>query len=71
MKITIEFSTENAAFEGDLLGESRLILERAITCALELATAKQRQSSAALRDSNGNTVGHVEVKTGRYSNGRN
>jgi hypothetical protein len=57
MKITIEFSDSNAAFEDNGLPEYRYIMqqvmERACNCDI---------GEFPLRDSNGNTVGRVKIE---------
>jgi hypothetical protein len=57
MKITIEFSDSNAAFEDNGLPEYRYIMQQVIERACNLETGEYR-----LRDSNGNTVGKVKIE---------
>lgn len=52
MTITLTLSCDNAAFEGSDLGPE---VERILT---------EAARRLRLRDVNGNTVGHVEVKAG-------
>ena len=59
MKVEIEIDTSNAAFE-DNPGELGDILKQAATEAKYLIEEKE-EGRELLRDSNGNTVGCVEV----------
>jgi len=59
MKIRIEFDTDNAAFEDNPL-EIRDVLEQASNKAASLMISGS--GKLGLRDSNGNTVGTVEVE---------
>lgn len=58
MTVTVTFETDNAAFEDNFNLETRLILEQA----WEKLLNDKLDTNAKLRDSNGNTVGNVEVK---------
>ena len=60
MKVRIEFETDNAAFEDDFDGEVAFVFERARAHTLETLT-HGRPTEHPLRDSNGNTIGKVEV----------
>jgi hypothetical protein len=68
MKITIEFETDNAAFEGELFGgELKKVLNQARLKVLRQrhrppALCEHLESMDKLLDTNGNTVGTVEVK---------
>ena len=59
MKIKIEFNADNAAFEDNLSLEIREVLERAANVAVSLVTGDG--GYCGLRDSNGNSIGTVEV----------
>jgi hypothetical protein len=59
MKITIEFDTDNAAFEDEQ--GYREILKQATNRAM-LAIYARTEKSAKLLDYNGNTVGTVRVE---------
>lgn len=67
MKVTIEFTTDNDAFEEDLLGETKRILTQAlrkIEAQLERepgCVCTHPESTDKLLDSNGNTVGSVRA----------
>lgn len=61
MKITIEFHTDNAAFEENLTLEIREVLERASSKVVWMVTTPEHyRCTSKLRDSNGNTVGTVK-----------
>jgi hypothetical protein len=60
MKIRIEFDTDNAAFEDNLSWEIRQVLEQADREVVCFVTS-DCGGKCSLRDSNGNTVGVVEV----------
>jgi hypothetical protein len=66
MKIKIEFDTNNAAFEGDLFKEVGQVFAQAQRkLAAQLARSpslcKHPESVDKLLDTNGNTVGSLEV----------
>jgi hypothetical protein len=59
MKITIEFNTDNAAFEDSLSLEIRKVLVQAMDLTVGIATSNSCFDTYKLRDTNGNTVGTV------------
>ena len=62
MRITIQFNTDNAAFE-DFDGEVDAMLERAKRVIYRMAYASyEPMSETSLRDTNGNTVGKVTLE---------
>ncbi len=60
MKIKIEFDCDNAAFDGNLLSEVRDVMERAMSHIVNNEYYSGEDDSI-LRDTNGNTIGKVEV----------
>ena len=65
MKITVEFDTDNAAFDGDPVPEVHRILDRAkhqIADYLSYWQEGDGEAKTALRDINGNKVGTVKVE---------
>lgn len=62
MKIAISFDTENAAFADDMEGEVGRIMEQVYAKVMTHATSPSGQTHQyKLRDSNGNSVGTMEV----------
>lgn len=62
MKVTIEFETDNDAFQGRMLqGEVIKVLYQAQEKIGKMAVFKTEEMEMKLRDSNGNTVGYVRV----------
>lgn len=59
MKITIEFDTENAAFEDNPTQEVNGLLKQASAIVADILTDNRCRYTVKLRDSNGNTVGTV------------
>jgi hypothetical protein len=57
--IRIEFETDNAAFEDGWASECSFVLSDALVF---LRAHPRRCGEKNLRDSNGNTIGHVTVK---------
>lgn len=65
MRITIEFDVDNAAFVDNFDGEIAVICRQAAEKATRLAKEELRSSLPAqlpLHDTNGNTVGNVQVR---------
>jgi len=60
--IKIEFETDNVAFEDNLKGEIKRVLKQAVTAILAHKGKIWEESSDLLFDTNGNSVGVVEVK---------
>lgn len=64
MKIEITFSTDNAAFEDNLLGEvfdTTIKAAQILVDAIKDAQDEVTDFTQPLRDVNGNTIGHVKV----------
>jgi hypothetical protein len=62
VKVTIEFETDNDAFQGRMLqGEVIKVLYQAQEKIGKMAVFKTEEMEMKLRDSNGNTVGYVRV----------
>lgn len=59
MKITIEITCDNAAFEEDLEGEVQTVLDRAMAKFHVLL----RDESVRLVDSNGNKIGKMTLES--------
>ena len=57
MKIVIEYKTDNAAFEDNILGESTHILKKVLE-----HIEDGNRGKYSLRDSNGNTVGFIRLE---------
>lgn len=62
MKISIEFETENAAFEDDLHGESASLLRDLARKIQAQAVPFEAGINIPLRDSNGNRVGFCRIQ---------
>jgi hypothetical protein len=68
MKISVEFDTNNAAFDENPSMEIRDVLNQAAAKAFQILTEGGGVSCAGearLRDTNGNTVGTVKVEEDR------
>lgn len=61
MKVLIEFDTDNDAFRGNLRGEIRSVIKQA---AEKLLDGRILPKSNKLFDSNGNSIGAVQVVSG-------
>lgn len=59
MKITIEFDTDNAAFEDGFAPEVARVIARATTKIINHAETSEPGDSEWLHDTNGNRVGEV------------
>ena len=62
MKITIEFTTDNAAFKDDVEREVERVLRRALQPAIEMANGDLRDGDSPLLDTNGNKIGSVSAE---------
>ena len=63
MRVTIQFETDNDAFQGRMLqGEVLRILHQASKHIGEIHASNSEEVEMKLQDSNGNTVGYVQVR---------
>ncbi|NBU04203.1 MAG: hypothetical protein EBT60_07865 [Bacteroidetes bacterium] len=62
MKITIEFDTDNAAFEDDRINEVNYILKQVTERVTDSMDWDDSPIRTAISDSNGNRIGTVVIK---------
>lgn len=62
-KVTIDFHTENAAFDENMLGEiGHVLMQARDKATARIESGNDRDYVGTMRDTNGNTVGTVHVR---------